>query len=72
MKSDPQTTTPHNELKNAALNYLEVVGEMFAIREDGPCYAERKPSKDTSCLAAFINLKNTGAELRRIIDATEN
>jgi hypothetical protein len=48
--------------------FRAAVRELFALRKDGPCLAERAPSRDTDCLHAFQRLNDTGARLASITD----
>jgi hypothetical protein len=57
------------ELRDAILTYKEVVAKLFAMRSDGPCLAERRPTQDTECLSAFQQLDAAGKVLQAMADA---
>ncbi len=43
--------------------YKAAVRALFDMRSDGPSLAERQPSKDDNCLAAFLELDSAGKAL---------
>lgn len=56
------------EIRRAVIDYMKVVEELFKIRGDGPCLAERSPSRDTECLEAFQRLDATGKALKAVVE----
>jgi hypothetical protein len=48
--------------------FREAVRDLFALRNDGPCLAERRPTQDSDCLMAFQRLNDSGARLAAIAD----